>query len=122
MDGPGARGDQAGSPGAGEAMKVIWKYPLVPWPPTLAEREGAAICYTIGMPRGARLLTAASQYEAPCVWAAVDPAGPMTSTRVFLVGTGLEIPERAGRALGTMLFSGGNLVLHAFAEREGNEV
>jgi len=88
--------------------ETIWKFDL---------RE---VRNRVMIPRGATFLNVAEQHGKIMVWARVDTAQPEEVRDIYLVGTGTEVPEDAGRHIGTALCAHGSLVFHAF-ERAGGE-
>jgi hypothetical protein len=70
----------------------------------------------VKMPAGARLLHVAEQYDAPCIWALVDPSADRVTRRFRLAGTGhpINIPMNKLVHVGTLLIRGGQLVFHLF--------
>jgi hypothetical protein len=65
-------------------MKRIFKYPLVIDAPT------ALGFFTVGMPKGAKVLHVHSQGESihPVLWALVDPESPHELREFAVIGTG----------------------------------
>lgn len=82
-------------------MNTIWKYELHP------------VLKDIGMPRNAKVLTAAAQGNKICVWAEVDPDEPVDEVRHFEVfGTGHVIPKGERLYIGTAFL--GAMVFHVY--------
>lgn len=88
-------------------MKTIWKYGF----PTLDS-------HTFTMPRGAELLTVAAQFDAPCIWALVDPDQPSVERKIRIYGTGHPI-EHDDPYVGTYQLAVGSLIFHVFDAGEG---
>lgn len=87
-------------------MKTIWKFPL-----------HIVDTVEIQMPRGAEILSVATQFGTPCIWATVDPAAPVVTRRLYVRGTGhaLRAADGAGvRFVGTFFMHNGGLVFHLF--------
>ena len=84
-------------------MKAVWKYPLP-----------GSDTFDIKMPRGAKILTAAAQFEDVCLWALVNPEAPPETRSFRLAGTGHEITENLGRHISTFQLANGRIVLHLF--------
>lgn len=80
-------------------MLTVWKFDL-----TLGPQH-------IQMPRGAKLLSAQTQGDKPCLWALVDDQALTEQRRVAVVGTGHAAPEDA-QFVAT--FQMGWLVFHVF--------
>lgn len=87
-------------------MKTIWKYEL---------ELGSQ---TLELPQGAQPLSVAVQQGGVMLWALVTPEAPTCYRRVYVVGTGHELPEDLGSYVGTVLLTGGALVFHVFVEEE----
>lgn len=85
----------------------VWKYEL-----RIDDEQ------VVDMPRGARILSAQSQYEIVAVWALVDPEAPREKRRFRIVGTGHAITDDVGDFVGTVQQAGGQLVWHIFVQRE----
>ena len=80
----------------------VWKYQL----PLMDE-------ITIHMPSGAKPLHIATQHDAPCMWALVDPAQPIAPHHFVMLGTGHDI-DAVGAYVGSFLAQNDRLVLHVF--------
>ena len=92
-----------------EHTKLIYKYafPLE----AVSSRVG------FHLPAGAKILSVGNQDESLCVWAVVDTSpGHLYEWRILAVaGTGHQPPlSDSAVFLGTVLFGGGQLVLHVF--------
>jgi hypothetical protein len=94
--------------------RVVWKFPI---PNT------GSICVVVTMPKGARVLSVATQVETPTLWALVDPGALKVERRLMVLMTGqntvAEVPDTGQRLdeaafIGTTLLMGGSLVLHVF--------
>lgn len=84
--------------------KKIYKYPLV----LEAHQE-------VLLPKEAKVLCFANQYEAPVIWVEVDPDKPTVSRLFHIVGTGHEMLAQQELAyIGTAVFRGGALVWHLY--------
>jgi len=70
--------------------------------------------FEVLMPRGAVVLSVATQDDHPQMWARVDPAQPMLTRRFHLRGTGHPLTGEEGRFIGTFLMRSGALVFHLF--------
>ncbi len=70
----------------------------------------------VELPAGASILCCQAQGNEPYLWAIVDPEAPTELRRIFIVGTGHELPfePHATRYIGTVQQHGGVLVLHVF--------
>jgi hypothetical protein len=89
----------------------IWKFPI-----SLDRIRGDGD-YALTMPDGAELLsvqTQVSDEDGFWLWACVDPDACQTARRLWVVGTGFDLPESLGRFIGTVQLYGGSLVLHVF--------
>lgn len=95
-------------------MRTVWKFPL---PEGDVPGE-----FTIGLPRGAKLLLFAPQtngiMRSCCLWAEVDPAQPKRSVRFFVAGTGHEVPDGWIHVASFADDRVGNLVFHLYRRRE----
>jgi hypothetical protein len=91
-------------------MKTIHKYPVEF---AEADRPDRPL---FDMPKGAEPLCIQMQFGTPCVWAIVDTEQEQEIRGFYIVGTGHEIPERAGRYVGTFQLGGGQYVFHLFEE------
>lgn len=70
---------------------------------------------SITMPKGARILTVAAQYDRPCVWAEVNPDASPETRQFRLSGTGHALGNDEGLPyVGTFQLYGGMLVFHLF--------
>lgn len=87
-------------------MKAIWKYTL-----KITDEQ------SVKMPRGAKILSTASQDGSLCVWAEVDPSrwakGDTVDVAFAVVGTGNPMSHR-GSFVGTVVMS--PFVWHVYAE------
>ena len=68
----------------------------------------------VDMPSGAQILHVGDQYGRLCIWALVDPEAREVPRRFRIAGTGHRIADPVGPHVGSVLFSGGALVLHLF--------
>jgi len=86
--------------------RTIWKYDIPV--PVVSE-------FTLLLPTGAKILHIGVQYDAPRMWALVDPVEELIDYHFIVVGTGSSIPW--GPLLsyeGTFQMYGGGLVCHVF--------
>lgn len=81
----------------------IWKFSLKP------DRE-----QWIEMPEGARLLSAATQFNTPTIWAQVDTEAQKGQRRIVTCVTGGGLPNGNLPFIGTCVMDGGDFVLHVF--------
>jgi hypothetical protein len=71
----------------------------------------------IPMPRKAEVLTVQSQQGVPCLWARVDPNGPVGTRHFRIFGTGDDLPRGwDGRYVGT--FQSVGVEWHLFEEED----
>lgn len=70
----------------------------------------------IELPKGARVLKIAVQYNVLCLWAVVDPNQRLVP-KIYVFGTGEELTSDDLFYRDTFLLSGGDLVLHVFEDR-----
>ena len=70
----------------------------------------------VRMPAGSVILSVQMQFGTPVMWALVDPREGEVDRPIYIVGTGHEMPEYAGRHLGTVQMR--DFVWHVF---EGTE-
>lgn len=87
--------------------RAVWKFPI----PAPME---------IPMPKGAKILTVASQFKTPTMWALVDPDADLEHRKFFIAGTGHPMPNAADEwtYLGTAHdVDGLGLVFHFFEDR-----
>lgn len=85
----------------------VWKFPISPDRPW------------IEMPKGAQLLSVATQRGYPCLWALVDPHAPKVKRKIETYGTGWDLPANPGKFVGTFLSpDGGSIVFHVFDQGE----
>lgn len=87
-------------------MTVIWKYVL-----------DGIVMQKVQMPKGARILAVAAQFEKPCLWAAVDPTAAMEDRTICMAATGHSFAAEADTELeyiGTYQLAGGTFVGHVF--------
>ena len=84
--------------------RQIWKF-SPPWSDVTV----------VQLPKGAQVLAFDEQFEAPRIWAVVDPDEKEIETRVFrIAGTGHELgfdPSNLSY-IGTAKFAGGSLIFH----------
>lgn len=83
---------------------VVWKFEL-----PLGSVAAAS------MPKGARLVhVGPDPLGVPCVWAEVDPDAPTVRRLLGVIGTGHDVPMKAGRAVHVGSFVGGSFVWHLY--------
>lgn len=83
-------------------MKTLWKYPL-----RITHEQ------VVEVPIGAKLRKFALDPEnSICVWFEVDTEAVKTKVRLFIVGTGNELPNDATRYYGSV--TRGNYVWHLY--------
>ncbi len=63
---------------------------------------------------GAKILAFGNQRETCVIWAEIDPDAPKVRRQFVVYGTGHPMPDNPGIYIGTALFAGGALVLHAY--------
>jgi hypothetical protein len=84
--------------------KTIWKYVL----------QGID-SQTVGMPKGAQILTVQTQGAAMCLWALVDPTQPIEHRIIDIIGTGWDAEDFTNRRyIGSAQMAHGALVWHVF--------
>ena len=96
-------------------MQTIYKYPL----PVLDS------VITLSLPKKARILSVQVQAGAAerdtdntQIWAEVHAGNELEVRRIYVVGTGHEMPPLVRpRHIGTVQYQGGGLVFHFFEER-----
>lgn len=86
-------------------MKTIWKFDL-----PFMENP------IIEMPEDAKILDVQIQHGAVCMWAVVDDKAALENRSFFIVGTGQQMPPRAGRYVRTIQQD--RFVWHIFEERK----
>lgn len=89
-------------------MKTIWKKTI-----SMAELQN------LEAPKGAQILAFKNQRETPCIWFLCDPTAETERLGTLrLIGTGQQTNLFDGpdcwAHIGTDIFLGGDLVLHAF--------
>lgn len=88
----------------------IWKFAVQP--------EDS---FKVTMPKGAKVLSVATQHGAPMMWALVDADAAPVERRVHVFGTGHAVPASVAMGsefAGTFQLHGGALVFHVFVEGE----
>ena len=86
--------------------RTIWKYDLLV--PVLSR-------FTLLLPSGAEVLHIGMQYDAPRMWALVDPTAELIAYYFIVAGTGNPIPwDPLLSYEGTFQMYGGRLVCHVF--------
>lgn len=83
--------------------KAIWKFRM-----EVADEQ------TILMPIDANIIHVAVQFDAPCLWAIVDPTMEKQPYTIHMFGTGHKMPDDPGKFIGTFMINDGDLVFHAF--------
>lgn len=86
------------------AMITIHKYPLSLRPEQTLDLPGIPHFLHVGLDAGG----------VPCLWAKVDTRYENLRHIIFTVGTGSEVPARAGNYLGT--FNKGPDIAHIFTQ------
>ena len=84
----------------------IWKDPL--------ELQEKAI---IPMPKGAEVISVASQFNKACMWALVDPKAELEPREFKVAGTGLDIVHDVDvplKFIGTFQLAEGRFIGHLF--------
>lgn len=84
-------------------MKLVYKYPVL----NITKQY-------ISLPKGAQILTIQMQYDAPQLWALVEPSAPEEKRPILIVGTGHALNEPVGRYISTFQMAEGRLVFHCF--------
>lgn len=87
-------------------MNEIWKFPL--------DIKAIMQLIEVEMPKGAIPIAVQVQYGIICVWAQVTPDAPKESRYFQVVGTGMPIPVRVKKYLGTVQIYSGDTVLHVY--------
>jgi hypothetical protein len=83
----------------------IWKFLL-----EVTDRAGVL------MPQGAEILHVGVQGTNIYVWAKIDTKATTSMRWFYVVGTGHDMPLKAGQYLGTVHLRNGALVFHIFEE------
>lgn len=87
-------------------MKTIYKYIL------------EEVINSFAIPKGAKILTVASQHNKVCIWVECDEKEDTERRDFHIFGTGLSIPEGKEiillKYVGTAIIMGGNSVLHVY--------
>lgn len=87
-------------------MSAILKYPL-----KLQRVQ------KVEMPKGARIIYVAAQFEIPCLWAIVDISEPPEERMIGMVVTGAHFASdelKVEQYLGSFQLQGGKFVEHVF--------
>lgn len=86
-------------------MKTIYKYPF-----EITDEQ------TLMLPTNAQILTVQTQWDAPCLWAMIDPEEKRTEkVTIRVYGTGHPIDDSDNLDyLGTVQMLSGQLVFHVF--------
>lgn len=83
--------------------QVIYKYPVQP-------EE-----FTLMLPKGAKILTAQTQFDTPQMWALVDPEAQPEPRRFVALPTGLIFHDPTPiEYINTFRLLGGSLIFHLF--------
>ncbi len=90
-------------------MKTIHKFPL--------DSKATKVFpiphdFEINVPAGAEFLSIQLQDGVATIWAKVNTDHPLLPWRVFIFGTGMEMPDDPGKFLGTIQH--GHLVWHYY--------
>lgn len=84
-------------------MKQVYKYILTPYRTEYS------------LPVGAKILTVSEQGGDICMWVEVYVNYRLTETRnIFIIGTGMDMPECECDYLGTAFLNNSSLVLHVY--------
>lgn len=84
-------------------MTLVFKYPIY-----ITEFQ------VISMPYGARIIHAGLDNEnIPCVWAQVNPSGQKQDIKVWVVDTGVPLPDGIDKHVGTFLYDN-RVIKHVF--------
>lgn len=84
-------------------MITIWKFPL--------DRSDLQ---SIGMPKGAEILTVQMQKGIPCLWAKVDSEAEFEYRNIIMHGTGHKCSPNLGKYIGSFQTHNENLIFHVF--------
>ncbi len=82
---------------------TIWKFAL-----KIAGQQ------RLQLPAESVILNLQTQGNIPHLWAKVDPEAPLVYRRIFMCGTGHEVPETAGAFIGSFTQYSENFVFHVF--------
>jgi antitoxin component HigA of HigAB toxin-antitoxin module len=83
---------------------TIWKFPIT----EIKEEQ------VIKMPEGAEILTIQNQYGMACLWAKVNPSNPLVDRKIYVYGTGQNVPEQVKNYIATVQYLNGSLIYHYF--------
>lgn len=81
---------------------------------TLLNLNKLTVKTVIQCPVGAKFLAVGAQYNQLALWYECDPTQPQLDHTILIVGTGHEVPIGPRLYIGTVLFQGGDLVLHVY--------
>lgn len=82
-------------------MNAIWKFQL-----------DVLRVQNVPMPKSARLVHVAAQFEKPCVWAIVNPEEEMEGRQIGILTTGELYRESDCIYIGSFMLDGGSFVGH----------
>lgn len=85
----------------------VWKFPT--------ELSQVDDVVELMIPAGAKVLSAVNQRETLCIYAECDPQAPPVKRRFRVAGTDHPLtPAVNRRFVGTVIFMGGDFVLHVY--------
>lgn len=82
-------------------MSAVWKFQLE-----------MTRFQTVPMPKGARIIHVAAQFEKPCIWAIVDPHATKEPRSVGMLTTGETFNDAEVAYCGSFMLRGGTFVGH----------
>ena len=85
-------------------VPAIWKFKI----------DNTLFLNKVSMPIEATILSVGEQYDELCIWAQVNPELRTEEKEFYCVATGTNVPDDAGRFLGTVLFYNGQYVIHVY--------
>lgn len=91
-------------------MRTIWKYPM----PISMFRGRPDSHMNIYVPSDYRVLSVQMQNGEPTMWCEVDPEAANVNQTVYVVGTGMELPDKKVRHIGSVI--DGSFVWHFYME------
>ena len=87
-----------------ESTIRIWKYPIRP------------DLLTIRVPVDAEILCVGVQNGEPQMWVKLDTKKELAPRRIYVFGTGHDVPDISMKYVGTFFLQAGSLVFHVFEE------
>ena len=84
-------------------MKAVYKYTLT-----------QAYHQRISMPGNARIIHVDVQHDMPCVWAEVELEVSPRDVELYIVQTGMPLPNGEIKYVGTFMLDGGYYVGHVY--------